>query len=176
MQNTLSDESQKSLNALMVRWFIIAASLVVYLFIGYMLVVTQTYTSPYTVEILQTTLFSGMSIHAALYLFAAIIFVGGDVHAKSSYKKLLQAASEQKFKNKDDEFNFYRTRYASIMFVHIAIFNVIAILGVIVFLVTLDFATLMNLIIVSLLGFVLMFPHKTKFEFQTEKSCPLKKK
>jgi len=55
MQNTLSDESQKSLNALMVRWFIIAASLVVYLFIGYMLVVTQTYTSPYTVEILQTS-------------------------------------------------------------------------------------------------------------------------
>jgi hypothetical protein len=175
MQNTLSDESKKSLNALMVRWFIIAASLVLYLFMGYILFATKAYTPPYSVELLQANLFSGMTIHAALYLVAAIIFVGTDVHSKASYKKLLLAASEQTFKTKDDEFNFFKTHYASIMFLHIAIFNSIAILGVITFLFTMDFTTLMNLVIVSLLGFVLMIPNQARLTFPVEKVCPLKK-
>jgi hypothetical protein len=175
MQNTLSDESKKSLNALMMRWFIIAASLVLYLFICYILLLTEAYTPPYSVELLQANLFSGMTIHAALYLLAAIIFVGTDVHAKASYKKLLLAASEQTFKTKDDEFNFFKTHYSSIMLIHIAIFKLIAILGVIVFLLTFDFTTLMNLVIVSLLGFVLMIPNQAKLTFPVEKACPLKK-
>jgi hypothetical protein len=61
------------------------------------------------------------------------------------------------------------------MFTHIAIFNLIAILGVIVFLMTFDFTTLMNMIIIALLGFVLLIPSKAKFEFPDIKACPIKK-
>jgi len=175
MQNTLSNESKKSLNALMITWFTLTASLMFYLFICYIFFVTEAFTPPFTVEILQTNLFNGMSMHAALYLVAAIIFIGGDVHSKSSYKKLLLEAMNQKFKTHEDEFNFFRTNYASIMLIHIGVFNVIAILGVIVFFLTFDLTTLMNLIIISLLGCVLMFPTKAKLTFPVEKACSIKK-
>lgn len=175
MQPTLSDESKKSLNTMMITWFAIAVSLLLYLFICYMLFVTQTINPPYTLETLQTNLFGGMTIHSALYLVAAIIFIGTDAHAKHAYKKLLLEAGNQKFKTKEDEFNFFRTKYASIMIVHIALFNLIAIFGVIVFLMTFDFTTLMNLIIIALLGFVLMLPSRSKLGFPEPNACPLKK-
>lgn len=175
MQNTLSDESKKSLNTLMKIWFAIAASLLLYLVVCYILFITETYHPPFSLEVLQTNLLSGLTLHAGLYLIAAIIFIGADTHSKYSYRKLLQAAANQKFKTKNDEFNFFRTKYASIMFTHIAIFNLIAILGVIVFLMTFDFTTLMNMIIIALLGFVLLIPSKAKFEFPDIKACPIKK-
>lgn len=175
MHQTLSDESKKSFNTLMITWFAIAASLLLYLVLCYALFITEAFKPFYTLEALQANLFSGMTLHSALYLVAAMIFIGSDAHAKYAYKKLLQEASSQNFKTKDDEFNFFRTKYASIMFVHTAIFNLIAILGVIVFLMTFDFTTLMNLIIIALLGFVLMLPSRAKLTFPAQKACPLKK-
>jgi len=175
MQHTLFNESTKSLNALMLTWFALAASLLLYLFICYMLLVTEAFTPPFSMEFLQKDLFSGMTFHAALYLVAAIVFIGGDVHSKSSYKKLLVEAMNQKFKTQEDEFNFFRTHYASIMFIHLGVFNVIAILGVIVFFLTFDLTTLINFLMITLLGFVLMFPHKAKLTFPVEKACPVKK-
>lgn len=175
MQYTLSDKSQKSLNALMRKWFALTASVLFYLCICYIVFVTEAFTPPFTIEILQKNLFSGMTLHAALYLIAAIVFIGGDVYSKYSYKKLLAEAMNQKFKTSENEFNFFRTNYATIMFVHIGIFNVIALLGVIVFFLTFDLTTLINLLIISLLGCILMFPHKTKLTFPVEKAYPMKK-
>ena len=175
MQHTLLNESTKSLNALMLTWFALAASLLLYLFICYMLFVTNAFIPPFTVETLQKNLFSGMTLHSALYILAAIIFIGGDVHSKSSYKKFLLVAMNQKFQMQDDKFNFFRTNYASIMLMHMGIFNIIAILGVIIFFLTFDLTTLMNLIIITLLGFVLMFPHKAKLTFPVEKALSTKK-
>ena len=171
----LDDVKKSFLTPLMIKWFAMIASLFLYLFICYMFQVTGTLKPLYTAEILQKNLFNGMTIHAAIYLASAIIFIVGDLLFKASYKRLVIETVNKKFKNKEEELTFFTPKYTSLMFRHIAIFNTISIIGVVVFFMTLDFATLVNLIIVALLGMTLVMPNKVKFEFQLDTTNQAKK-
>lgn len=168
MQNTLSPESQKSLTNLMIIWFTMVGALFVYLFVCYLVLIQEKFKAPYTLDILQTNLFMSIEANTAIYIAAALIFIVGDFNFKTSYRKLIFDVARQTFENKDEEFKYFRTKYTTMMFIHLAIFDAIAILGVIIFFLTLDFTTLVNLVIISLFGFVVVMPSKSKFQYRTK--------
>ena len=69
----------------------------------------------------------------------------------------------QTFESKEEEFNTFKTRYVTLMFVHLALFESIAILGIVVFLTTGDFTTMVNLTLFALAGFLVIVPSRVKF-------------
>lgn len=162
----LSEASRKSLTTLMFIWLAMIGALFIYGIVCYMLLAQGTMKAMYSPEILRTTSFVGINVLFWLYIVAALVLAGGFLHFKSAYAKAVAKVTEQTFENADDEFNAFKTQYTTLMFVHLATFESIAILGIVVFLTTGDFTTLLNLIVLALVGFVLVMPSKAKFEYK----------
>ncbi len=165
MLNELSNESKKSLNIMMIIWTTLLGSLFIYLLIAYMLLTELEYKAIYTLDILQTNVFMGINLYASIYIVSAILFLIGYYHFKKSYKKIVIDTNNKEFDNIDEEFKYFREKYLTNMFIELAIFDAIAILGIVVFLMTFDFNTLINLIIITTLGFILIMPSKNKFRY-----------
>lgn len=166
MAPRLSDASSKTLTTLMFIWLAMVGALFVYGIVCYMLLTQGSIKVMYSPDILRTTAFMGVNLLLWLYIAAALVLAGGFMHFKSSYAKAVAKMMEQTFESADDEFNAFKTQYTTLMFVHLATFESIAIVGIVVFLTTGDFTTLINLITLALVGFVLVMPSKAKFEYR----------
>lgn len=166
MQKILTPDEKKSLTTLMVIWFTMLGALFTYVIVCYMIMTQTDFKTMHTPEWLQTPLFSDISIIAFVYALALTILVIGILYYKSSYAKLLLKISNERFESEEEKFKAFRTQYTTLMFVNLAIFEAIAIVGLIVFLLTLDFSTFLNLVIVAAVGFVMVMPSQTKFHYQ----------
>ncbi len=117
----------------------------------------------YTMEVLHDTLFMGLSIYSSIYIASAIIFVTGYIYFDKSYNKLVEDTKDQSF-DSEEESKSFKTKYTTIMFISMAIFESIVIIGMVVFLQTLDFNTFLIFSAISALGFLLVIPTKSKFD------------
>ncbi len=163
MNKTLSSDAKKSLNTLMIVWVTMLSSLGVYMMVCYMIMTQGNFKAPRTPAFLHTPFFMGIDAIIFVYGVAFLLLAFGIIHFKSSYAKLVEKMATQTFETADDAFNDFRKAYANVMFIHMSIFNAISILGVIVFLVTLDFSTLINLMILAAAGYFLVMPNAKKF-------------
>jgi len=163
MRDALSSDAKKSLNALMIVWVTMLSSLGVYMMVCYMIMSQGQFKAPHTPEFLHTPFLAGINIIVFIYAVAFLVLAFGIIHFKSSYAKLVEKITTQHFETNEEAFNTFRKEYSTIMFLHLTIFNIISILGVIVFLMTLDFSTLLNLMIIAAVGFFLVMPSQARF-------------
>lgn len=165
MSFQISNASQKSLTTLMLIWFSMVSALFVYVLVCYMLLSQGGINVLYSPEILRSTFFLTLNLLVWAYLFAGVVLGVGIFHFKSAYAKMVKEILAQTFESKEEEFNTFKTRYVTLMFVHLAIFESIAILGIVVFLTTGDFTTMVNLTLFALAGFLVVVPSRAKFTY-----------
>ena len=165
MQKMLTSDEKKSLKTLMMIWFTMLGALFTYVVVCYMMMTQTDFKTMHTPEWLQTPLFASLSIIDVVYALALIILGIGTLYFKSSYAKLLAKIAHETFESEEEKFKAFRTQYTTLMFVNLAIFEAIAIIGLIVFLVTLDFSTFLNLVLIAAIGFVTVMPTQAKFSY-----------
>ncbi len=163
MSFQISNASQKSLSTLMVIWFAMVSALFVYVLVCYMLLSQGGINVLYSPEILRSTFFLNLNLLVWAYLAGGVVLGAGIFHFKSAYAKMVKEILAQTFESKEEEFNTFKTRYVTLMFVHLALFESIAILGIVVFLTTGDFTTMVNLTLFALAGFLVVVPSRAKF-------------
>jgi hypothetical protein len=165
MQKMLTPDEKKSLTTLMVIWFTMLGALFTYVAVCYMIMTQSNFKTQYTPDVLQTPLFAGLSTIDCVYALALLILGIGILYFKSAYTKLVAKITHETFESEEEKFKAFRTRYTTLMFVNLAIFEVIAIIGIIVFLLTLDFSTFLNLVLLAAIGFVKVMPVQAKFSY-----------
>ena len=137
----------------------------VYIFVAYILKLQNEMTPVYTQEALQKPLWMGISVYGAIYIVSAIAFVAGYIFFDKSYNSLLTSIKEDSFDSEEERKRNFQAKYTTIMLVSIAIFESIVVMGLVLFLVTLDLNTMIGLAIVSSVGFFLVMPTKSKFDY-----------
>lgn len=152
----------------MIIWFTMVFSIFMYLSVCYYILIEKSYKPVYDIEILQNNLFLNINIYTSIYILAAIVFIGTYYNFKRSYSKIVTDTINEEFEDIEAEFKSFKEKYVSSMFVHLALYESIIILGVIVFLLTLDFTTLTILAFISTFGFILVMPNKSKFKYRKE--------
>ncbi|PLY07363.1 MAG: hypothetical protein C0625_07070 [Arcobacter sp.] len=165
MLEELSAESKNKLNTFMFIWFLMLGAQIIYLFVCYYILKEGLYKSIYSLEILNKNIYLGIDLYTLIHIVSILILIAGYFFFTKNYSKLVDKTNKTKFQNIEEEFDFFSTKYISMMFVYLAIFEIIAIIGLLVFLTTLDFYTAMNLIIIAVIGFILVMPNKNKFNY-----------
>lgn len=165
MFNYLSSESKKSINVLIMIWFSMFTAQLIYLILCIFMQKEGLYKAMYKPEVLNNTIIMNINIHTIIYILAILILVSGYIYFKNAYSKLIMDIQKQNFKDIEKEFKYFKEKYLNIMFVCLAVFEMIAILGIIVFLTTEDLSTMIILIIIAMSGFLLVIPNKSKFTY-----------
>ncbi|NCD11497.1 MAG: hypothetical protein EOL93_03015 [Epsilonproteobacteria bacterium] len=165
MSFKISNASQKSLTTLMVIWFAMVGALFVYVLVCYMLLSQGAINVLYSPEILRSTFFLHINLLVWAYLVGGVVLGAGIFHFKRAYTKMAREVLAQTFEREEEAFNTFKSRYVSLMFVHLALFESIAILGIVVFLTTGDFTTMVNLTLFALAGFLVVIPSRAKFTY-----------
>ncbi|WP_072679601.1 hypothetical protein [Arcobacter sp. LA11] len=164
MLNSVSKESRKSTHILIKVWFTMFSMQFVYLIICYFMLNEKSYKTLYSPEILKNTiLYMNIDLYTNIYILSIIILIGGYLYYKKAYSKLVNDTQEKEFQNIEEEFKYFKSKYLNIMFTCLAIFEIIAVIGLIVFLTTLDFSTMAILIVITAIGFLLVIPSESKF-------------
>ena len=164
MLDSISEKSRKSISVLIMIWFTMFFAQIIYLFACYFILEEGLYKPQYGPEILKNTiLYMNIDIYTNIFILSAIILIGGYLYFKKTYSNLISNIQEKKFESIEEEFNYFKTKYLTIMFTCLAIFESIAVIGLIVFLTTLDFPTTATLIIIAIIGFILVIPNESKF-------------
>ncbi len=165
MINELSNESRQSINGSIIIWFSMLIAQFIYLFVCFYILDEGLYKAIFDQKILTNTLFMNIDIHNAIYLVSIIILITGYLYFKKAYSHLISETKKQNFKDIEEEFKYFKEKYLSIMFISLAIFEIIVILGIVVFFTTLNFIIITNLVIIAVLGFLLVIPSKGKFDY-----------
>ncbi|MEA3490599.1 MAG: hypothetical protein U9R27_01720 [Campylobacterota bacterium] len=166
MNYNSSDRSQKDRFVLLILWGSMFMTLFIYIFICYIIKSEEMFVPMYTMEVLQDTLFMGLSIYSSIYITSAILFAVGYIYFDKSYNKLVEDTKDQSFESEEEKSKSFKTRYTTIMFISMAIFESIVIIGMVVFLQTLDFDTFLILSALSASGFLLVIPTRSKFDYR----------
>lgn len=165
MINELSSKSRNSITSFMGIWFTMLTAQFIYLFVCYYMLEEGLYKGMYSVDILKENIFLGINLYTIIYVVALLIIFIGYTFFKKSYTNLVTDTNGERFKDEEEEFKFFSQKYITLMFVYLAIFEVVAILGLVVFLTTLEFNITLHLIILTSIGFILIMPNKNKFNY-----------
>ncbi len=156
----------KALKTLKVVWFTMLNALLVYGAICYFLMAYAAYKPRYTPEVLHVPVFLGLTWLSVIYLFSVIVTAIGIAHFNRVHKALIASMKTQTFESEEAAFAFLIKAYTTQMFIHLAIFDAVAIVGLVVFMLTLDFTTLVNLLIIASVGFFFVMPGQAKLAYR----------
>ena len=159
-------QDAKALNTLKILWFTMLNALFVYGAICYFLMAYAAYKPRYTLEVLHTPVFLGLTWLTVIYALSVTVLAIGILHFNRVYKALDASMKTQTFESEEAASAFFRKAYTTQMFVHLAIFDAVAIVGLVVFMLTLDFSTLVNLLIIASVGFFFVMPSQAKFAYR----------
>lgn len=162
MQENLNKESKNKVITLLVIWGSMAMALVVYYIVAYMILVGRTMKFMKTPEFLNETLINGISYKVAALSASLIIFIGAYTYFKSAYKKLVLKVKNEEIFDIDERFKVFSQSYVTLMFVVLALYEMIAIMGIVLFLITGDINILSTLLLISFFGFLTLLPTKSK--------------
>lgn len=165
MLNDISKESKKSINTSILIWFTMFSAQFVYLLVCFILLEKDLYKSILEPHILKNILFMNIDIQTSIYILSILVLIIEYSYFKKTYSKLVLNTQAEDFKNTEEEFKYFKEKYISLMFICLAIFESIVILGIIVFLTTLNFYMMLNLVGIAMIGFLLVIPNKNKFNY-----------
>ena len=163
MKSPLLQTRRRPPNTLMMTWAIMLASLVTYLFVCYMILHQPSFHARYGIESLHTPLFGPINVLMLVYVVAVLIFTVGIVSFRVFYGKLAKRFAQQSFESTEQKREAFKKKYSALMFSYLAIFNAIIVWGVVVFLLSGDFSTLINLATLTAVGFFVVMPTQAKF-------------
>lgn len=166
MINSISIESKKSINVSIIIWFTMFTAQFIYLFVCFFILNEGLYKTIYSPDVLNNILFLSINIQTSIYIASILTLTGGYIYFKKAYSQLVIETEKQKFKDIEKEFKYFKSKYLTLMFICLAIFEGIVILGMIVFLTTLNISIMVNLVLIATIGFILVIPNKSKFHYR----------
>jgi len=168
MFDSLDEESKKSQITLIIIWSAMVMALFVYLFVCYMILEMNTMTFMKTPEFLNEAFIAGLSYKFIAYLSTIFIFIIAQINSKKMYNKNVEQTKNENIVDINEEFKFFRTRYTTSMFISLAIYESIAIIGIIIFLTTGDIITFTTFVFITFLGFITVAPTKNRLNYKKE--------
>ena len=168
MYENLNDESKKAQISLIIIWATMAMALFVYLLVCYMVLETNSMEFMKTPEFLDEVFIAGLSYKLLAYLSSTLIFIVAYMYSKNLYNKIVQQTQSENIIDIDEEFKSFRTKYTTIMFISLASYETIAILGIVIFLTTGDIVTFGVLVLTAFVGFTTVMPTRNRLNYKKE--------
>jgi hypothetical protein len=161
--NTQTKEQTTTIPTMMVIWGAMFMSIGVYNIVAYMIMTYGEYQPTFSKDILEQPLLGSLDIKSLAYLASFAIFWGTFLYFKKSLTKIKQDVQDMHIMDKEERFQKFSQRYLTLMFVALAMFESITIIGIIMFLTALSFKSLLFLSVISAVGFIIVMPNKSKF-------------
>ena len=162
MQEILNKESKSKLRTILVIWGTMIMAIVVYFIVAYIILTTKSMHFMKTPDFLNEVFIAGISYKIAALILSFAIFIGAYIFFNSRYNKLVMQIKEENISDVNDILKAFSPLYITLMFIVLAIYELIAIIGLIIFLVTGDINTFGTFLIIALFGFFTVIPTKSK--------------
>ncbi len=162
MQESLNKDSRSKLRTILVIWGAMVMALIVYFIVAYIIFTTKSMHFMKTPDFLNEVFIGGISYKIAALILSFAIFIGAYIYFNSRYKKLVMQIKEENISDVNDRLNAFSPLYTTLMFTVLALYEAIAIIGLVIFLTTGDINTFSTFLIIALFGFFTVMPTKNK--------------
>ena len=155
---------KNTIPTVMMIWGVMFMSLGIYLVVAYMIMNYGNYQPTFSKDILEQSLLGALDVKSTAYLVSFMIFWGAFFYFKKGLHKLKEEVRSLNILDKEERFQEFSKKYLTLMFITLALFEAIMIIGIIMFLTALSFKSLLFLTVIAAVGFIIVMPNKTKFE------------